>query len=317
MIQVYITSSYYLSCHAIFPQLRVECYKKKSAPCSMSRGSTTTDGQFAYFRPICTNSIYRYHWSTEEWKELPQSPYYNSDITVIDGALTTIGGVDGGCHTSKLFTLQQGLWVEKYSVMNTELSGRAVVITLDGNYIIAIGGYGCNSSNWIPPVFMGDDWSATVELFQVSSGRWYKLSNLPRALSLPSATICGNQLHVIGCDGYGYSCSVDALPSVPVNCTSQSISCLLKWTPLPRLPVKDSTAATLFGQLVIIGGVRYWQRVNSIHQLVDGQWVKIGTLSSGSYRCMCFVVSPSPDKLMILGSGRVREDDSVEECVVV
>ena len=74
------------------------------------------------------------------------------------------------------------------------------------------------------------------------------------------------------------------------------------------------------GQLVIIGGSQDESLVNSIHQLVDGQWVKIGSMSSG--RRLCIVVSPSPDKMMIVGGERGGgvigvATDSVEECVVV
>ena len=52
--------------------------------------------------------------------------------------------------------------------------------------------------------------------------------------------------------------------------------------------------------------------VNSIHQLVDGQWVEIGSMSR--VRMWCLVVSPSPDKMMIVGGWG---EDSVEECIVV
>ena len=127
----------------------------------------------------------------------------------------------------------------------------------------------------------GVDWTATVELLQVSSRRWFQLKDLPKPLIRPSATICGNQLHVIGqChDGNGYSCSLQALLSTDRPITSQSIPQLISWTSLPRLPVTHSTAATLSGQLVIIGG--FSSSVKTIHQLLDGQWVKIGSMSCG------------------------------------
>ena len=144
--------------------------------------------------------------------------------------------------------------------------------------------------------------------------RWYKLTNIPQPLPLPSATICGNQLHVIGENYNGYSCSIKNLPSSDEPITSQSIPHLISWTSLPCLPVVHSTAATLYGQLVIIGGKQNWSSVNSIHQLVDGQWVKIGSMSSNRRKCL--VVSPSPDRIMIVGSGW-RAEHSVEECVVI
>ena len=174
-----------------------------------------------------------------------------------------------------------------------------VVSSSDGEYIIVIGG-------------SGGGWTATVELFQVNSRRWHQLKDLPQPLSFPSATICGNQLHVIGCDDNGCSCFLQALLSSDRPITSQSIPDLISWTSLPHLPVTYSTAATLSGQLVIIGGRQYWSSVKTIHQLLDGQWVKIGSMSCG--RQVCLVVTASPDKMMIVGG--VRED-SVEECYVV
>ena len=105
---------------------------------------------------------------------------------------------------------------------------------------------------------------------------------------------------MIGGDGNGYSCSLQALPS------SDELPDLISWTPLPPLPVTRSTAATLSGQLVIIGGWRGGPPVNSIHQL----W-----RDSGWRLALRLAVSPSPDRVMIVGE--VGAPDSVEECVVV
>ena len=145
--------------------------------------------------------------------------------------------------------------------------------------VIVIGGLG---RDFLP--------TATVELFQVKSRRWYKLTDLPQPLPCPSATICGDQLHVIGSDRNGYSCSLQSLPSNDRPITSPLT---LSWKPLPPLPVEDSTAATLCGQLVLIGGSQGWSPANSIHQLVEGQWVELGSMTSG--RHWCLAVSLSPD----------------------
>ena len=267
----------------------------------MARGSATTDHKFAYFTSLNSNSVYSYEWNTEQWNELPSSPYRDCELVIIDGTLTTVGGFRSG-YTNKLFTLRQGQWVEEYPPMNTARSSPGVVSTSGGDYIIVIGGYGDGG------------WTGTVELFQVKTRRWYKLTNIPQPLSLPSATMCGNQLHVIGRDdANGYTCSIENLPSSDEPITSQSIPHLISWTSLPHLPVTQPTAATLYGQLVIIGGRQDGPSINSIHQLVDGQWVKIGSMSSN--RMMCLVVSPSPDRTMIVGG--LGTLDSVEECIVL
>ena len=133
--------------------------------------------------------------------------------------------------------------------MNTACSSPAVVSTSDGEHLIVIGGFGGEF------VGGGGGWStATVELFQVKSRRWYKLTDLPQPLTRPSATIlCIDQLNVIGTVANGYSCSLQALPSSDQPITSPLTLC---WKPLPPLPVTWSTAATLCGQLVVIGGSR-------------------------------------------------------------
>ena len=232
---------------------------------------------------------------------LPSCPYYNSGLAVIDNSeVTTVGGgvYRLGHYTNKLYTLRQGKWVEVYPPMNTACYRPAVVSTSDGDYLIVIGGRGSDG-----------DRTATVELLQVKSRRWYTLTDLPHPLTDPSATICGDLLHVIGNDSNGYSCSLQSLPSNDRPITSPLT---LSWKPLPPLPVNDSTAATLCGQLVLIGGRQYGSPPNSIHQLVEGQWVKIGSMTSD--RCWCQAVSLSPDRILVAGG--MGAECSVEECVV-
>ena len=270
----------------------------------MIRGSATTDGEFAYFTPGSPTSVYRYKWREEEWEKLPPCPHWNSGPVIIDGKLTAVGGYDAYRYrTNKLLTLRKRKWVEEYPPMNTARSTPAVVSASDGEYLIVIGGY------------VGGGWTtATVELFQVKNRRWYKLTDLPQPLPLPSATICGDQLNVIGRDANGYSCSLQALPSSDQPITSPLT---LSWKPLPPLPVRYSTATTLCGQLVLIGGSRQdWLPVNSIHQLVDGQWVEIDSMTTSRFRCL--VVSSSPDKITIVGGdvALLKLVDIVEECIV-
>ena len=267
----------------------------------MLRGSATTDGRYAYFTPAGSTSLYQYEYSTEKWSDLPPCPCPISGLAIINSEPTTVGGLVGGSHcTKKLFTLRQRKWIEKYPPMNTVHFDPAVVSTSDGDYLIVIGG-------------KDDHWIAAVELLQVKNRRWHTLTDLPQPLPNPSATICGDQLNVIGSGGNGYSCSLQALPSSDRPITSPLT---LSWKPLPRLPVSWSTAATLCGQLVIIGGIQGLSLVNSIHQLVDGEWVRIGSMDSD--RCLCLVASPSPDRIVIVGGGDAFSTlDSVEECAVV
>ena len=270
----------------------------------MSRGAVTTDGRCAYFtpfNPFGSNSVYQYEWRTGKWGELPACQYFDCGLIVIDKQLIAVGGD----NSTKLLTLRGGRWVEEYPPMNVACSSPAVVSTADGEYLIVIGGQ-----------FSGA-WTATVQIFQVQSRVWYLFTNLPEPIHIPSATICGENLHVIGIDAKGYSCSLQALP--PSDDSTQLLSTLhlISWTPLPPLPVTDSTAATLCGQLVLIGGRRDDLPVRSIHQLVQGEWVEIGSM--GTDRSWCLVATQSPDRILIVGgwTAKLREQDGVEECVVV
>ena len=287
----------------------------------MFRGSATTDLQFAYFAPGDSNSVYSYEWSTKKWKLLPQCPFSDSALVSIDGELTTVGGRDGHHYESSLFTLRQEQWIEKHPPMNTARSDAAVVSTSDGEYITVIGGY------------VKRDWTETcsVELLHMKERNWCMLTDLPKPLSCPSATICNNQIYVTGggesggnsgggedcgdgkdCEGdgdIGFSCRLEGL----LPQTSQSTPQITEWTPLPRLPVTDSTTTTLSGQLVTLGGKPNMSPVNSIHQLVDGEWVDIGSMSSGRWKCL--VVSQSQVKMMVVGGYGAL--NSLEEIVVL
>ena len=313
----------------ISPQLQlitVHSYVKETAPCEMRRGSAIADDEFAYFTPHNSTSVYRYQWSTEKWRELTPSLYWNSGLVIINGGLTAVGGFDGLHHTNKLLTLRQDRWVEHYPPMETARSSPAVVSTPDGNYILVIGG----------KVSIGS-WTATVEILDMRNKKWLKKSfELEWILIWPSATICHNHVYVIGHDGYGYSCSLQILDR-ELSHSSKLIELAYRWVlgerstfkdyhnslfynnpnskfhwkPLPRQPVRWSTAATLSGQLIIVGGERDGSQVNSIHQLKAEEWVEVGYMSIS--RNGSLVVTPSPDKMMIVG-GNGKE---VEECVVV
>ena len=180
----------------------------------MQGASVTTDGQFAYFTPGGTNSVYRYELITEKWDQLPPSPYWNPGLVMINGELTAVGGETKYRYTNKLITLRKNQWVQHYPPMNIGRSETTVFSTSDHQYICVFGG-NCHIY----------DYPAPVEVLDVKSKRWYTVTNgkLPQELSKPSATICGNQLHVVGEHGEGYSCSVEALLSSKCTRAHQSI----------------------------------------------------------------------------------------------
>ena len=269
----------------------------------MGRGSAAADHNYAYFTPYGSNEVYRYTMSTDEWLRLPTCPHAYSTLVIIYNELTAVGGSSGGNHTNKLFTLRQGRWVKEYPPMSIARSDAACVgISNDHHmYIMVIGGIGVGG------------WTTAVELLNTHSRRWSTLTSLPEPHPLPSAVVCGDLVYVIG-GNCVYSYLLSALPDStrPDKSLQPPI-----WTPLPHLPLYYSTPAILAGQLVCIGGrqeeSRRSLRDDSIHQLVDGQWVKIGSLSSA--RDLCLVVTPSPDSMLVVGG--VTESYSITDSVVM
>ena len=283
-------------------QVPVECHKQKPAPFPMERGSATCDSQFAYFTPHGRKLLYRFERNTEKWEKLPPCQYRDSGLVIIDGNLNAVGGWEGMDHyTDEVFTLKHDKWVKEYPRMNTARSYTAVVCTADGRFVIGIGGRG------------GLEWTNAVELLDVKTRMWHKLAELPSPLMYPSAAICGNQICVIGDRCNGFICSLQE-----VQTNDQMSLHIVNWTPLPRLPVTVSTAASLGRELVIVGGMRRpLSLVSSIYKLKDGEWVEIGSMLCARYRCL--VVTPIPESMVVVG-GRgywgFSALSTVERCTV-
>ena len=266
----------------------------------MYGGSAAADHNYVYFRPYGSNKVYRYTISTDELLRFPPCPHSSSALLIIDNELTAVGGYSGGNYTNKLFTLRPGQWVEVYPPMIIARSSAACVgISNDNHIIIVVGGEGVGG------------WTTAVELLNTHSQRWSTLTSLPKPLFYSSAVVCGDLVYVIkGNCVYSY-----LLSALPDSTRSDKSLQTPIWTPLPHLPLYNSTPAILAGQLVCVGGrqgERFGsRRDDSIHQLVDGQWVKIGSLSSA--RSSCLVVTPPLDRMLVVGgvTGLFSTSDSV------
>ena len=257
----------------------------------MSRGAAAADEKFMYFVPADSNIVYRYGVDADKWQKFLQCPFRNSGLLVFHGALTTVGGWDGQRqYTAENFSLKKSWigaeWVGEFPPMRFPRSRPAVAVALGAHQssIIAIGGR--NSSG---P-------TSVVEVLNTHTMTWSMVTNLPDPLRLITAVVCEDQLYVIGNNGCGFSCALQPLISA---IQAQSALPTLVWMSLPPLPVSHATAATLCGQLVAIGGLRDKASNSLIRQLVNRQWVNVGSLHNGRY--LCLAVSPSPHKLVVVG----------------
>ena len=83
-----------------------------SAPYSVARGAAVVDRNMAYFMDF-NGRIYSYNLSEMRWNELPRCPYMYSGLEVVQGCLTSIGGLQSNKLLS-MVTRQDKAWMEHF-----------------------------------------------------------------------------------------------------------------------------------------------------------------------------------------------------------
>ena len=121
--------------------IKLKWREGKSAPRGMSRlWDAVVDGNTVYIRSGSTLKIYSCDVATDSWSQLPDCVRKGGSITVVNGQLTTVGGV----KSNELFSLtgedsSKG-WSKKYPPMPTKREGSTSLCT--GATLIVAGGWG-------------------------------------------------------------------------------------------------------------------------------------------------------------------------------
>ena len=278
------------------------------------RGTATTNSNTAYFRSPggFTDSLYRYSINHDEWGQPSQPPCKYYGLVYIEGQLTTVGGEKLRWFglskvTGQLFSLQDGEWKERHPPLNTARSSPAVVSTCYNghDYIIVAGGKGG-----------GGDWITSVEV--LLNGKWHHKADLPVPLQSPLATVSNTICYVISATyiiGYSISLRDLLVDSRPIESQNPP----LPWTQLPHLPLLYATPVSMCGEFFIVGGRGRNDsgiRSSAIYQLWNNQFMEIGHMSEAKWACL--VVTPSPDKMVVVGGlGSNAITHTVEELSVV
>ena len=292
------------------------------APQTMSRwADTAVSGTKVYFLPGATyaRNILAYQATNGSWSEFRSSPHTNCSLTVIKDTLTTIGG-GGFPYTNKVYSFSSegrcGLWTESLiPPMTTRRQWTAVLHT--ETYVIVAGGWG--SAN---------EALATVEVLNVETQKWHGAEKLPEPLYHASMTLCGGHVVILG--GYDelkkptrvvYTCSLiallesDGIYDVNDPLKHQSAFASSKvWKRVTDLPVTESTAVSLYDQLLAIGGRDYELISTSAvykYSFVNNSWDIISHMLTPRHLCFAAVI---PDnRVLVVGgeSGRIAID-SVE-----
>ena len=254
--------------------------------------------------------VYAYHISSSSWSLTPNTPYKGFALAIIDSLLTAVGGYIGGENTNQLLSLtDEGSgrrWTEKFPPMPTKRYHVSALCI--GTTLIVAGGLG-----------HGDETLKTVEVLNTETREWHTAADLPQPLAQSSIALCGDLVYLLGGEDQEkavttsmYSCSLTSLlfstsPTL-LGLGGRLVSTLKRsskrspWNRVADLPVKRSTAVSLHGRLLAIGGDdSKGKPTTAVHmyQPTTNSWEVISHMTTSRTQCLSAVL---PDnQLMVVG----------------
>jgi hypothetical protein len=279
----------------------------RRAPCRMNRWyDAVVDGNTVYFRYQGTNQIYSYDVISDSWSQLPDCVHGSGSITVINGYLTTVGGgsFTNYCSNALLSLTGKGRdrrWTKKFPPMPTRRRSTTSLCT--GTALIVAGGLGGSGRTVL----------ATVEVMDTETHQWSTAADLPQPIYCGSATICGDQIYMLGGISKDhdymksvYTCSVSTLLHSCVKHTqperAPSAYKASVWKQLADLPIIRSTCESFHGRLLAISGKmdsgKYSTAVH-MYNSTTNSWEIISHMTTD--RCDCFTAVFPVNRLMVVG----------------
>ena len=286
-------------------ELKVTSYWRDEgkAPFEMYIGAAVVDGGVAYFMnwngQACSYSL-----TSKKWSELPTYPYQHVNLAIVNHQLTGIGGCENvvpqQTYTNKLLSLR-GSWSDVFPPMPTKRRSTTAVTSKE-HLIVAGGATGQGLTTTIN----------TVEVMDTKTLVWSTVASLPHPYDLPSATIFGDHLYMLGgVDDKGktksvLTCSLTEL----LQSSSSSV-----WHTVADVPAYFSTCAAVNGQLLAVGGCdENFKATAAIYKYnpTTNSWDHISDMPTARYRCLVAVL-PTNETMAVGGwIPRARYTDKVE-----
>jgi len=248
--------------------------------------------------------VFQYTTARDEWNRLPPHTVYIFAMAQYTAKIITVGGmIPGSGPTGKVYCFKEESqeWVEFLEPMPTARCFLSVATTQTA--IIAIGGAtGFRDGN---PVTC-----ATVEVYSNETSQWYTADPLPAPYyTMSSITIADTCYLLGGIDAHVKTTTTvlhASLASLVQKATSpihQSASHTSVWKTLPDTPLKMSTAASLSGNLLAVGGYNTktaFPAINIFFPLTNS-WVRIMTGDLPQPRDSCAAVQISSNTMIVIG----------------
>ena len=285
------------------------------APRKMWGEASAVDESVAYFQPKGSreraNEVFAYTLATNQWSELPKCPNFYVSLAMVNGLLTAIGGVTPDREvTNSLLSFTDNKWIIWFPPMPSKRW--LTVAVCSGRSLVVAGGS------------TGDKKLSTVEVMDTKTLQWSTASSLPHPLYQGSATLCGEQVYMLG--GFDqnekpsksvFTCSLAALLQ---SCQPQSLGARLKtlspkmWDQLADTPVTFSTCASLQGRLLAVGGKdSHNKKTTAIHMYntTTNSWEVISHMATPQSKSLVAVL-PHNELVVVGGLTAAGDTDSVE-----
>ena len=309
--------------------LKLRWRDSEMAPYEMHGEVAVVDGSVAYFNCLMEEEIHSYDSSSKTWSELPKCLNYGFSLALVKGLLTAIGGnipnydasvIRLSCEfTSSLLSLTDNGWIEQFPPMPTKRW--ATIALCSGTSLVVAGGIG-----------VGYKTLNIVEVMDTDTQQWFTASSLPHPLSQASATLCEDQVYMLG--GFDQnqqsskSVSTCSLADLLQSCQPYSLGIQLKilpplsarvWYGLVSTPFVFSTCASLNGQLLAVGGCDFDNKdTDAIHMYntTTKSWEVISRMKTPRSRCQV-AVFPCNELMIVGGRTPKGKTDAIETAIVI
>jgi len=289
----------------LHPQARLQWKRCADVPVGMYSAQAVVMGEKVYVgggRNVDKYRIFQYTTTREEWSHFPHTVCYFA-MAQFTGNLITVGGGIPDSATSKVYRFKEESqeWEEFIKPMPTARS--LLSVTTTQSTIIAIGG----TTDIRDGKFV---LCTTVEVYSSETSQWYTADPLPAPYYWMSSVTIADTCYLLGgTDANGNHvptvlyASLTSLIQKATSPTHQSGRSTSVWKTLPDTPLKLSTAASLSGNLLAMGGhdTKTTFPAINIFLSLSNSWVRIMTGDLPQPRKWCTAVQLSSNTMIVIG----------------
>ena len=300
----------------IFPQVRLKWERCAELPVGMFRAQATIIANKVYIGGGLTedehNDFCVFEYSIEEdfWHTLPPVSVRLFGLGQLMEELLVVGGRVDHQHISDrtyIFDRYTQLWRETAASLNTARFSPSI-LECESTIIVA-GGVGKKGERELGII-------SSVEVLNPDTFEWVHTGDLPApaCMSFSSPAVVGGTIYLLG--GYMAQTAISASSHAHCSCPSSIFSAsgmkLDLWKRLPDVPYLQTTAVSLGGCLLTLGGTDkpYSEPVQQKIHAYDAStesWVGAGHLPYAC--CHCAAVALPNGELLLMG-GWVRPGET-------